>query len=329
MLLKLDLWAGAALLGMSLGAIAQTVPVTPGSAAAYVLKPVRVQSATMDTTPPNTTGLSISNITATSALLTAAINEAGTGYYLKRLATDPIPDVNTVYSTGAPLAMAANTAVTANLLGLTVNTNYKIDFVAKDQKNNLQTTVSTVAFSTDVTPPVTKTGDPTVSNTTDTSTTLSVTINEAGTGIYLMKLASDPGPPSVNDMKNIGIGFAMSGGVAANVLISDLTPSTNYLLYFIAKDTNNNMQASVVSVPVNTLADQCLIAASSSIVNTCCQSPNSEHKLRGRATEFLGAYKAAGSFASLGAAGDITYLKKTAAGYLTAGTWKKDEPGCP
>jgi hypothetical protein len=104
---------------------------------------------TPDTTAPIFTAApAIESITSTSALLTAKINEAGTGYYKVQLATDAAPTVFAVTFQGLALGMAANVVAGANLSSLTADTGYVVYFVAKDVAGNTQTTVTSVGFTT-------------------------------------------------------------------------------------------------------------------------------------------------------------------------------------
>jgi hypothetical protein len=100
-----------------------------------------------------------------------------------------------------------------------------------------------------VTAPVT-TEAPNVSGTTGNATTLSVTINENGTGYYLAQAAA-AAAPSVAAVQ-AGTSFAMTANVPASPTISGLTPSTAYKIYFVAKDAANNVQAAVQNVALTT-----------------------------------------------------------------------------
>lgn len=103
----------------------------------------------------------------------------------------------------------------------------------------------------DVTAPVT-TAAPAVSGTTDTATTLSVTIDENGTGYYLAVPFGTPAPTAA-EVQTGGTAFAMTANTAATPTISGLTFNTAYTIYFVAKDAANNLQAAVSSVDVTTL----------------------------------------------------------------------------
>jgi len=103
--------------------------------------------------------------------------------------------------------------------------------------------------ASDTTAPIT-TAAPAVSGTTDTATTLSVTINENGTGYYLVRLASAVLPTATQ--VQAGTPFSLTANVPATPAISGLTFNTPYTIYFVAKDAANNVQAEVQSVLVTT-----------------------------------------------------------------------------
>lgn len=253
MRLRQILWLGAVLLCISTGSAAANLALTPGSSAVFILKPGRAANA--DTTPPVTTaGPNVSGTTDTGTVLSATINEAGTGYYLVQPAAAAAPDAATVQANGVSFFMAANEATTQNILGLTGSTSYKLYFVAKDTSNNVQATVSSIAFTTlaDTTPPTTTAG-PSITAKSEAAATLEVTINENGTGYYLVKLAADPAP-GVAAVK-AGTAFAMTVNSPASVNITGLAGLTNYIVYFIAKDSSNNWQNSASQVAFTTDAD--------------------------------------------------------------------------
>ena len=109
---------------------------------------VTVPTPTPDTTAPTlTVGPAVESITRTGALLTARIDEAGTGYYKVQLATEVAPTVFAVTFLGSAIGMAANVVAGASLSSLTAATNYTVYFVAKDAAGNT-TSLSTVSFST-------------------------------------------------------------------------------------------------------------------------------------------------------------------------------------
>jgi hypothetical protein len=99
------------------------------------------------------------------------------------------------------------------------------------------------AGGADVTPPTT-TAAPSISvAATDTTASITQTINENGTGYYLV-LAAAAAAPTVAAVK-AGTSFAMTAATPAVVSLTGLTASTAYKYYFVAKDTANNDQAAV------------------------------------------------------------------------------------
>jgi hypothetical protein len=111
-------------------------------------------------------------------------------------------------------------------------------------------TVTITAAVVDVTAPTT-TVAPSVSGTISTGTTLSVTIDEAGTGYYLV-LPEGAAAPTVEALMSTGTSFAMSANVAAAEPISGLSTNSPYTIYFVAKDAANNAQPAVQIVAVMT-----------------------------------------------------------------------------
>ncbi|MBK9443650.1 MAG: DUF1566 domain-containing protein [Comamonadaceae bacterium] len=115
----------------------------------------------------------------------------------------------------------------------------------------------------DTTRPVT-TAAPTLSGSPTARTAgISVTINEAGTGYWLLVPSAATAPTSeqvVAGVNYAGVTVVRSGNTAmtaatpASISLSGLTPGTAYKLYFVAKDTANNLQASPSSVAVTTAA---------------------------------------------------------------------------
>jgi len=101
----------------------------------------------------------------------------------------------------------------------------------------------------DTTAPIT-TAAPAVSATTDTATTLAVTVNENGTGYYLAQPAA--AAPATQAQVLLGTSFTLTANVPATPTITGLTFNTPYTIYFVAKDAANNVQAAVQNVAVTT-----------------------------------------------------------------------------
>lgn len=124
--------------------------------------------------------------------------------------------------------------------------------VAKDSSQPNTTGPLTGAISLLLFQPPTTTTAPSVSGTTDTTTTFSATINENGTGYYLVQPAADAAPTVAAVLA--GTSFAMTANVQATANINGLVASTAYKIYFVAKDTSGNTQAALGSVAVTTNA---------------------------------------------------------------------------
>jgi len=119
-----------------------------------------------DTTPPTTSASSIS-AGATTATLSATINEAGTGYYIVVASGSTAPTAAQVKAgvdyTGGTKVAAGNAAMVAAtskdfaISGLSASTSYSVYFIAQDTATNLQLDAAlvTIALTTntaDVTP---------------------------------------------------------------------------------------------------------------------------------------------------------------------------------
>lgn len=236
------------------GTLLVTITVTHGS--------VKVDSVTVgaggaDLTAPTTTvAPAVTGTTSSGTTLTATINEAGTGYYLVQPAASAAPNAAAVIAANHSFAMTAATQASVAISGLTASTAYKVYFVAKDTAGNAQAAVASASFSTsaaaDVTAPTT-TVAPAVTGTTSSGTTLTATIDEAGTGYYLVQPAASAAPMA-SAVIAANHSFAMTAASQASVAISGLTASTAYKVYFVAKDAAGNAQSSAASVSFSTSA---------------------------------------------------------------------------
>jgi hypothetical protein len=90
----------------------------------------------------------VESITSTNALLTATIDEGGTGYYKVQRASEAPPSVFAVTFQGKAIGMAGNVQAGAELLSLDAGTSYTVYFVAKDTAGNTQSAVTSVNFTT-------------------------------------------------------------------------------------------------------------------------------------------------------------------------------------
>lgn len=108
-----------------------------------------------------------------------------------------------------------------------------------------------------------------VGNVAALTATLAATLNEAGTGYYVVLPASSavPSASQVKSGQDAGGGAAeikgssaMAANTSASIAIAGLTPATSYKVHFAAIDSANNLQAAVSSasfttVPADTTPD--------------------------------------------------------------------------
>ncbi|WP_316800828.1 CehA/McbA family metallohydrolase [Pedobacter frigidisoli] len=237
-------------------------------------------SGTVDTTPPTyASGYpKTSLITSTTVNLTSNINEAGKTYYVLVPATGTAPTTpaqikagkdgnnNDAFKSGS-FANALGVDASTTIAGLTLSTAYRIYVTAEDAAAtpNLQTSFSTLSFSTlgaaDVTPPVTAATYPKTSNVTTTSVDFTNNINEAGTTYYVLALTTTTAPTAAQvKAGQDGTGatglksgnFTNTANTDASASITGLSVGTSYTLYVVAQDAAANLQTVVSSVDATT-----------------------------------------------------------------------------
>lgn len=115
----------------------------------------------------------------------------------------------------------------------------------------------------DTTPPVTTAGLAISSGPSSTTAGISVTIDESGTGYWLLVPSAALAPTPLQVLA--GVNYAavtvvnsgntdMTAATPASISLSGMVPSTAYKLYFVAKDRANNLQVSPSNVAVTTTA---------------------------------------------------------------------------
>lgn len=237
-------------------------------------------SGTVDTTPPANTANypKTALITSTSVSLISNINEAGTTYYILIPASGTAPTTSAQIKAGRDgnnvaafksgnLSNVISTDVTATITGLTLTTAYRIYVVSQDAAStpNLQTTFSTLAFSTlgaaDITPPVTAATYPKAANATLTSLDLVNNINETGSTYYVLLASGSPAPSPTQIKAGLDASgtaaiksgsFANTANVNASASITGLTSGTTYTFYVVAQDVIGNLQTAVSSLDATT-----------------------------------------------------------------------------
>lgn len=91
------------------------------------------------------------------------------------------------------------------------------------------------------------------SSVTQNSAAVTFTVNETGTGYYVIQPTANPAPSAATVLSS-GTSVALTANVAQAVLFTSLSPSTGYTVYFVAKDSLGNAQASAGSVSFTTQA---------------------------------------------------------------------------
>ncbi|MDN4165376.1 lamin tail domain-containing protein [Cytophagales bacterium LB-30] len=227
----------------------------------------------------------VQNISSTGADVVVNMDEAGTVYYVVLPDTLSAPNVAQVLAgtdasdaaalASGNVAVTATTDAMASIAGLDFATNYVVYVVAQDDESspNVQTSVSSVTFTTDVedaTPPVFAATYPLVRDITPSAATLAAQMDEPGT-VYYVVLADGATAPSVaqviagTDAADAANAFA--GNIAMSTAdteftttISGLTLLTAYDLYVVAQDNEAtpNIQAAVVKIDFTTTGVQAI-----------------------------------------------------------------------
>lgn len=165
--------------------------------------------------------------------------------------------------------MLGNTAKTMMASFPSPSTAYTVYFVAEDSVGNLQAMPSSLNITTtaapDVTPPALIAGPTIFIGPTSNSLGFSVTYDEPGSicSIVVPAAAAPPTAAQVMDYCLTGANYgsvtvlsaffaSMGGNVARMVFANFPDPSTAYTVYFVAKDSVGNLQASPSSLTVTT-----------------------------------------------------------------------------
>lgn len=104
----------------------------------------------------------------------------------------------------------------------------------------------------DTIPPIT-TILPTVSGITQTGVTLSVGLNEDGTGYYLVQPQNSPTPAQSTIIANNKT-ISLKANISGSIKIDGLNANTAYKIWFVAKDLSGNLQTTVSFTAFTTLA---------------------------------------------------------------------------
>lgn len=236
-----------------------------------------IEYASADVDPPTfTVAPAASAIGQTSATITATINETGSIFWVAVPQGDATPSVAQVIAGqnaagGAPIdagSAVATTSLSEVASGFTAATDYKFCVVAQDDEPtpNVQAAVTVVNFTTasagDTTPPV-FTVAPAVASVSQTTATVSATIDETGS-IFWVVVPDAESTPSVAQViagQNAAGGTPTDAGSAVGTTtlsegVTGMTASTAYKACFVARDDEGvpNVQATVTTVGFTTAA---------------------------------------------------------------------------
>lgn len=151
-------------------------------------------------------------------------------------------------NTGSVIGAGGNVSVSLDTSGADGAKNFSITL--KDGNNN-ESSAASVSITADRTPPTTVSAP--VSGVSHNAATATFTIDEAGTGYYLVLPSVSPAP-SAATVFSTGTSVALSANAPQAVSLSGLSASTSYVVYFVAKDARNVEQISVTSTSFNTSA---------------------------------------------------------------------------
>ncbi len=150
--------------------------------------------------------------------------------------------------TGFVIGAGGNVSVNLDTSGADGVKNFSITL--KDGDSN-ESSAANVSITADRTPPTTVSAP--VSGISHNAATATFTIDEAGTGYYLVLSSASPAP-SAATVFSTGTSLALSANTPQAVSITGLSASTSYVVYFVAKDARNVEQVSVTSTSFNTSA---------------------------------------------------------------------------
>ncbi|UXX80231.1 T9SS type A sorting domain-containing protein [Reichenbachiella carrageenanivorans] len=203
----------------------------------------------------------LSSINETAIEIQARLDEQVTIYAVAQISGNPTPTAAQVVAgedyQGQPAAGAVNsegdalgTHVFVEITELTSQVAYDIFVVAKDPHSNTTDPVKLTATTSDQTAPIVTPTYLTQIEVTETTATFSFSLNEAGTFYYVLD-PNDGSTPSPTQVMNGQIGSGESAPSSENIVVladqtyefelTGLTAASEYEVYFVAKDENDNV----------------------------------------------------------------------------------------
>jgi hypothetical protein len=154
---------------------------------------------------------------------------------------------------GSAEVSSSGTAVLLSGYNLSQETSYVMYVVASGYDDGLMASPTGLAFTTpDVNAPSWVTNYPTIGSITTSTATVSMALNDAGSGYFVIIPASSTAYPSASQIRagtdgndtSIAAGLygstALTSGTAATVSVTNLAYSTQYAIYYTAQDDGSN-----------------------------------------------------------------------------------------
>ncbi len=187
-----------------------------------------ITSAAPDTTPPTISGVTASNITTTSAIITWSTNEAST--------SQVDYGTTTAYGSSSPLDSTLLTSHSRTLSGLTASTTYHFRVRSTDAVGNTATSgdnTFTTSATPDTTPPIIS--GVTASNISSTGATITWATNEASSSQIQYGTTTSYGSSSTLNSTLV---------TSHSITLSNLIASTTYHYRVISTDAVGNTATS-------------------------------------------------------------------------------------
>ena len=213
-----------------------------------------------DTTAPEfTSGFPVAeNISANGFDIKISLNEPGKVYYKSQLATLTAPTITEVQAEDFISITVAGTEFSNSISDLEKDTEYSVYFVAQDDEAtpNVQSSLTKIDVTTlqlDEDSPEFITNYPKATNIGGTSFDVVVSINEVGK-VFFLKKENDASAPTIDEILLGDTILISEANTEYSALITNLSPETDYDIYFIAQDNAEtpNTQTSASKLDVTT-----------------------------------------------------------------------------
>lgn len=206
------------------------------------------------------------NTSGSGVIASGAINQSGMIWHVIVPSASGIPTSDQVMAgtasgdvspgvglSGSVEASASGTAVILSGYNLSQETSYVMYVVASGYDDGLMASPTGLAFTTpDVNAPSWVAGYPTIGSITTSTATVSMNMNDAGSGYFVILPASSTAYPTATQIRAgtdgnntaISAGLygntALTSGTVATVSVTNLAYSTQYAIYYTAQDNGLN-----------------------------------------------------------------------------------------